>query len=109
MEATCQVCNREFTWRAKTKDGEVKNETAPRTCGVLHCVAVDEWTDEQWAGRARMARARLEAGRILGPGPVDPDYEPSYPRQDEQTWVKGSVWVDPLNDLDREALDRAER
>lgn len=106
MDATCVICKRSFTWRSKTKDGEPMNEESPRTCGKLYCEAMDTWTDEQWAGRARMAKAREASGKIVGSGPVDPDYRPSYPRQDEQTWVTTCVWVDPLNDLDREALRR---
>lgn len=36
-------------------------------CGTPYCTAMNEWGDEQWAGRARMAKARQAARKILDP------------------------------------------
>lgn len=45
----CVVCKSSF------RGVILKN---PRTCGALLCRAKDEWTAEDWAGYARLARAR---------------------------------------------------
>jgi hypothetical protein len=61
--------------------------------------AMATWTDEDWAGRARMARARLAAGRRLEIIGISDDG--IYGRVFR--WATDGV----LDDLDREALDRA--
>ncbi|HEV2928787.1 MAG TPA: hypothetical protein VGW74_08845 [Propionibacteriaceae bacterium] len=60
--------------------------------------APEHWSDEEWEGRARMAAARLDAGRISRRGPFDE--EGNRPVE----WD-----TDPLDDLDREALARYPR
>lgn len=57
--ATCKVCRRTFRWQPTKK---AKDALAPRTCGVLRCVARDTWDLERWQGAARMARSREACG-----------------------------------------------
>lgn len=67
----------------------------PRTCGRLLCRALETWTPELWEGQRRMARARLVAGRRL-----------IRTRNDDGGTTMAWVDTDPLNDLDRAALQR---
>ena len=95
MESTCPFCKRPYIWRQKTASGRVINEDTPKSCGRRMCAAAAEWTDGEWAGRARMARARREAGEFL---------HRSIDEHGVRTIEK--VTADPLDDLDREALRR---
>jgi hypothetical protein len=52
VTATCGVCGKRFSYI----DGE------PDHCGALGCRARRDWSDEDWAGLARMATARRAAG-----------------------------------------------
>jgi hypothetical protein len=58
---TCAVCGRWFTYRT----GRKAASTPPAICGHIHCRARHTWGPEDWAGRARMAAARIAAGRPL--------------------------------------------
>lgn len=51
--AICQVCRRPFVHAPKT---------SPDTCGSIRCRAMTTWGPDEWAGQARMARARQAAG-----------------------------------------------
>ena len=51
--ATCQVCGEHFFSR---------EEEPPETCGRWDCRLWSYGTQDQWDGRARMARAREAAG-----------------------------------------------
>jgi ribosomal protein L37E len=55
----CRQCGREFRYRVK------KKPVLPITCGYVACRARESWGPEDWAGRARMARARMAAGVAL--------------------------------------------
>ncbi len=72
---TCAVCGRSYTYRTGRK-----TKRPPEICGHIHCRARHTWGPEDWAGRARMARARLSAHGL-----------------------------DALDDLDHEALARTGR
>lgn len=54
-ETTCAVCRRTFRYT------EVKGRPKPEICGQVPCRARHEWTDADWKGKARMARARQQA------------------------------------------------
>jgi hypothetical protein len=75
--------------------------TRPQTAAARQRtqVAMATWTDEDWAGRARMARARLAAGRRLEIAGIEKD----------QIYARVFRWTTEgiLDDLDREALRRA--
>jgi hypothetical protein len=88
--AHCGPCRAKFVYRPQPGQGP------PPCCGKLRCRALATWTSEDWAGRARTARARQAADRIAAPGPHDRDGKPT------------SVWVQPLDDLDRRALQRTD-
>lgn len=60
---------------------------------------METWGPEEWAGRARMAQARLAAGRILRWGPLDADGKRTL------RWETEVV----LDRLDREAIERLVR
>jgi hypothetical protein len=49
----CAVCERAFMSSAVP---------SPATCGSILCRARHDWGPEDWAGRARMARARRDSG-----------------------------------------------
>jgi hypothetical protein len=51
----CAVCE-----RAYISDPGI--DPSPPICGRIHCRARHYWTPDDWAGRARMARARQAAG-----------------------------------------------
>lgn len=53
LSCTCRICGRRFMASPPRK-----HESLPTLCGAKHCEAMGSWTDEQWEGRARMARAR---------------------------------------------------
>lgn len=54
---SCPHCQRTFMAAAK----------APTSCGRVYCRAMAEYTDADWAGAARMARARKATGLALSP------------------------------------------
>ncbi len=90
----CANCHKGFLYDAATQVAG-----RPLCCGRKVCVAMLFWGPEEWAGRARMARARKAAGRILVAGPVDPETRrPTF------------VWSTKVLDaVDREALRRVVR
>ena len=49
----CPVCGTCFVYRRTAE---------PIHCGALSCRGRHDWGDEEWAGAARMARARQQAG-----------------------------------------------
>lgn len=59
-DGRCQVCRGPFrysiTWTGDTPS------PPPPICGRLPCRARHGWGAAEWAGRARMAAARLRAG-----------------------------------------------
>lgn len=54
---TCRVCKTSFRYTLL--------RGLPLSCGTLFCRASTTWTRDEWAGRARMARARQAAGLAL--------------------------------------------
>lgn len=54
--ARCPECGR--TYRHDQPE-------TPPSCGRIYCTALTEWTPEQWAGKAHLARARQAAGLHL--------------------------------------------
>jgi hypothetical protein len=87
--AWCRRCSLRFRYPI------VQGRPAPVICGRLFCHAVEHWTPEDWAGRARMAKARKAAGRILVRDGRDRDGNVTF------KWSKTV-----LDRLDREALER---
>ena len=69
--ARCTVCRDGFEFRRKTQD---EHEPEHKHCGRLACRIRHDYTPENWAGRARMARAKLAAGTML----VHDGYEDDY-------------------------------
>jgi hypothetical protein len=55
----CPHCGREFRYL------RAEGIEPPDCCGEPFCCARQTWTPEQWAGRARMARAHRAAGGQL--------------------------------------------
>lgn len=87
--ALCRRCSRRFRYSI------IQGRPAPVICGRMLCHAMEHWTREEWAGRARMARARQAAGKVLVRGPRDRDGNVTF------KWSKTV-----LDRLDREALER---
>lgn len=56
----CAVCGRSFSYRTRRT-----TRTPPAICGQIPCRARHTWGPEDWAGRARMASARVTARRPL--------------------------------------------
>jgi len=57
MTKLCPICGALYVYRL-TKRSPIE----PRHCGALRCRALHDWTDDDWAGAARMARARARVG-----------------------------------------------
>lgn len=55
----CRECQRLFTYTPKA------DEPTRTLCGGRPCHARANWTADDWAGRARMAEARRDAGAAL--------------------------------------------
>jgi hypothetical protein len=55
-EGTCRYCGASF------RHSPVKTGPAPRTCGGLHCRALEDWTPDDWECRAHIALRRRDAG-----------------------------------------------
>lgn len=89
VTALCRRCSRRFRHRA------AQGTPTPVICGRMLCHAMEHWTPDDWEGRARMARARQAAGKILVRGPRDRDGNVTF------KWSKTV-----LDRLDREALER---
>jgi hypothetical protein len=89
----CKWCHRGFLY------DPLPGRPRPTGCGRGACHAREHWGPEEWAGRARMARARQAAGRRLEIVGIAEDG--IYGRVFR--WTTDGV----LDDLDREALRRA--
>lgn len=89
--AFCRWCQRRFLFEPHG------NRPDPRCCGRPHCYAREHWSAEDWAGRARMARARQASGRHLV----------RVGRDKDGNVLLGWSTTEVLDDLDREALARA--
>jgi hypothetical protein len=89
----CRWCHKGFLFEP------IQGRPDPQCCGRGSCYAREHWTDEQWAGRARMARGRLASGRRLVIAGIEQD----------QVYARVFRWTTEgiLDDLDREALRRA--
>jgi hypothetical protein len=57
--STCEQCSSTFRYK------KAESAPTPPICGALECRALQEWGEEEWAGRLRMAKARRAAGRPL--------------------------------------------
>lgn len=97
-EAICRGCSRRFRYQAR------QDRPPPTSCGRLACRAQQEWGPDEWAGAARMARAREAAGTMLVPGPHGDDANGTTRRFPSRTTVSVPV---VLSELDREAMRRA--
>lgn len=91
----CPHCGREYRYRPD------ENLEVPPCCGEPFCRARQEWTDEQWLGRALMARASIAAGVRLVTRPL-------LNEKGEERWIAERVPYEP-DDWDMEALTRARR
>jgi hypothetical protein len=90
QRSRCVVCDQRFIYEAP------RDADPPPTCGAIYCRARHEWTTEQWAGQARMAEARLEAGHM-----IETYTDDNGDRRQRRVPVV-------LNDLDHEAIARAQ-
>ena len=102
--ATCRECGDEFEFRRKTQLDTTRGGDAPPHCGKIQCRMRAEYTDEDWQGRARMARAKM-AGETTPThdGYLD-DFATGERPYASRRFVPGPV---ELDDIDREALRRA--
>lgn len=60
-QGTCKHCGATFRF-TPLKPGT----PPPKTCGTIDCRSREDWTADEWEGKARMAAARSAAGLELG-------------------------------------------
>lgn len=96
----CEMCRGEFEFRRKT---QVENEPVPKHCGRLECRMRHDYTPDDWAGRARMARAKRDAGTMLAHDGYLDDYSSMTRPFASRRFIVVPVELDPI---DEEALRR---
>lgn len=101
--ARCVECGKEFEFRRKTQIDATRGGDEPAICGRLPCRMRHDYTDEDWEGRARMARAKQAAESTPTPAGYLDDYDSATRPFTSRRFVPGPV---ELDGIDEEALRR---